>query len=80
MRRTTAAKRFEISIDGQLFKDVERAAKAESDGNVSEWLAGAARLRLQQLAANKVLRRFEAEAGAITDDEIVEVRRLWPRG
>jgi len=33
-----------------------------------------------RIAASKALRTFEAEAGVITDDETVEVRRLWPRG
>ena len=74
------AKKLAISLEGQLAKDVERAAKAEAQGNVSAWLADAARLRLRQLAAKDALRAYEAEAGEITDDELDEVRRQWPRG
>lgn len=74
------AKKLAISLEGQLAKDVERAAKVEAQGNVSAWLADAARLRLRQLAAKEALQAYEAEAGEITDSELDEVRRLWPRG
>jgi hypothetical protein len=74
-----AAKKLAISLDGQLAKQVERAAKVESRGNISAWLADAARLRLRQLAAKQALEAYEAEAGVITEDELAEVRRLWPR-
>jgi hypothetical protein len=78
--RAMPAKKLAISLEGKLAKQVERAAKSESQGNISAWLADAARLRLRQLAAKEALRAYEAESGPITDDELDEVRRLWPRG
>jgi hypothetical protein len=75
-----AARKLAISMEGQLAKQVERAAKVESRGNISAWLADAARLRLRQLAAKQALQAYEADAGAITEDELAQVRRLWPRG
>jgi hypothetical protein len=74
------AKKLAISLDGTLARDVKRAAKKESEGNISAWLADAARLRLRQLAAKEALRAYEAEAEPITEDERREARRLWPRG
>jgi hypothetical protein len=74
------AKKLAISLEGQLAKQIERAAKTESQGNISAWLANAARLQLRQLAAREALRAYESEAGPITDDELDQVRRLWPRG
>jgi hypothetical protein len=74
------ARKLAISLEGSLAKQIERAAQLEARGNVSAWLADAARLRLRQLAAKEALQAYEAGAGAITDDELEEVRRLWPRG
>jgi hypothetical protein len=74
------AKKLAISLDNQLAKDVRRAAKMQAHGNISAWLADAARLRLRQVAAKEALRAYEAEAGEITADELRQARRLWPRG
>ena len=54
-----SARKLAISLDGDLAKEVQRAARAESRGNVSAWLADAARLRLRQLAAKQALEAFE---------------------
>jgi hypothetical protein len=75
-----AARKLAISLDDRLAKEVRRAAKAEARGNISAWLADAARLRLRQIAAKEALRVYENEAGEITDEELRQVRRLWPRG
>ncbi|HXT95624.1 MAG TPA: hypothetical protein VN853_04945 [Polyangia bacterium] len=75
-----SARKLAISLDGDLAKEVQRAARAESRGNVSAWLADAARLRLRQLAAKQALEAFEDEAGEITPAELRRVQRLWPRG
>jgi metal-responsive CopG/Arc/MetJ family transcriptional regulator len=74
------ARKLAISLDGDLAKEVQRAAKAESRGNVSAWLAEAARSRLRQLAAKQALKVYEDEMGEITEAELRQVRRLWPRG
>ena len=74
------ARKLAISLDDRLAKEVRRAAKAEARGNISAWLAEAARLRLRQIAAKEALRVYENAAGEITNDELRQVRRLWPRG
>ena len=74
------ARKLAISLDGDLAKEVQRAAKVESRGNVSAWLAEAARSRLRQLAAKQALKVYEDEMGEITEAELRQVRRLWPRG
>ena len=75
-----SARKLAISLDGDLAKEVQRAAKVESGGNVSAWLAEAARSRLRQLAAKQALKVYEDEMGEITEAELRQVRRLWPRG
>ena len=75
-----SARKLAISLDADLAKDVQRAAKAEARGNVSAWLAEAARQRLRQLAARQALKVFEAENGDITEAELRQARRSWPRG
>ena len=75
-----SARKLAISLDDDLAKEVQRAAKTEARGNVSAWLADAARLRLRQLAARQALKVFEAEKGEITEVELRRVRRAWPRG
>jgi hypothetical protein len=75
-----AARKLAISLDDRLAREVKRAAKAEARGNISAWLADAARLRLRQIAAKEALRVYENEAGEITGEELRQVRRRWPRG
>jgi hypothetical protein len=76
----SVARKLAISLDGDLAKEVQRAAKVESRGNVSAWLAEAARARLRQLAVKQALKVYEDERGEITEAELRQVRRLWPRG
>jgi hypothetical protein len=53
--------------------------RAHRDGaTVSGWLADAAERKLLLEAAQAALDEFEAECGPITDEEMDEVRRLWP--
>jgi hypothetical protein len=75
-----SARKLAISLDDDLAKEVQRAARAEARGNVSAWLADAARLRLRHLAARQALKAFEADNGEITEAELRRVRRAWPRG
>jgi hypothetical protein len=76
----SVARKLTISLDGDLAKEVQRAAKVESRGNVSAWLAEAAHARLRQLAVKRALKVYEDERGEITEAELRRVRRLWPRG
>jgi hypothetical protein len=61
-----------------LAEQVVGAARLESAGNVSAWLAEAARLRLRQKALREALAAYEAEHGEITQAELTEARRAWP--
>lgn len=78
--KRVTSKKLAISFEGALAERVQRAATAETAGNVSAWLAEAARERLRLQAARRILREYEAEHGRITDAEIAEVEREWPRG
>jgi hypothetical protein len=73
------SRKLAISLERSLAQAVEAAAMREADGNVSAWLADAARQRLRLLAAREALRRYEAKHGAITEAELAQVRREWPR-
>ena len=77
--RATSTK-LAISFDGGLAAQVQRAARSHSAGNVSAWLAEAARERLRHQALTDAIAQYEAEAGVITDDELTAVRAQWPKG
>jgi hypothetical protein len=78
-RPSLRSKKLAISFDGGLAAQVQQAAKRQSAGNVSAWLAEAARERLRLEAARQLLREYEAEHGAISSERIAEVERQWPR-
>ena len=79
-RGALPSKKLAISFEGALARQVHRAAELEARGNVSAWLAEAARRRLRQSALASAVAAYEAEHGAITADELAEVRRQWPPG
>jgi hypothetical protein len=79
-RRRSGATKLAISFEGSLAAQVHRAAKLEARGNVSAWLAEAARRHLRQQALKQAIESYEAEHGVITDRELAEVRALWPQG
>jgi plasmid stabilization system protein ParE len=84
-RRSVAAKRrasstkLAISFDGRLASEVQRAARKKTAGNVSAWLAEAARDRLRLEGGRQLLAEYEAEHGAISKAQIARVEREWPR-
>lgn len=63
-----------ISLDAELATLVRSAAEA-AQGNVSSWLADAARRRLESQGLLVVINDWEAEHGAISDQEQGEARR-----
>jgi hypothetical protein len=71
------AKKFAVSFDAELAAEVADAAKAETEGNVSAWLANAARAELRRKAMRDAVAAFEAEHGAITEAELAEAQRKW---
>lgn len=74
-----AARKLAVSLDENLADRVARAAEEDTGGNVSAWLAEAARARLRHAAGRQLLEELVAEQGPITDEEREQVRREWPR-
>ena len=73
------SEKLAISFDRSLALKVRRAATRRASGNISAWLAEAAREQLRIEAGRAFLREYEAEYGAITREELAEGRRRWPR-
>ena len=66
-------------MDSELATGIREAAEREADGNVSAWLAQAAARELRRAALRAVIADYEAKHGAITEEEMAEARRRWPR-
>jgi hypothetical protein len=78
-KRKAPSKKLAVSFDGRLASEVQRAARNQSAGNVSAWLAEAARDRLRVEGGRQLLKEYGAEHGAIRDEQIADVEREWPR-
>jgi hypothetical protein len=76
-RRKAPSKKLAISFDGRLATEVQKAAQKQAAGNVSAWLAEAARDRLRLEGGRQLLKEYEAKNGIITDEQIAEVEREW---
>jgi hypothetical protein len=76
--RRPSARKLAVSFEAPLADQIQRAASQETHGNVSAWLADAARQKIRQRALAEAVAAYEAEHGEITSDELVEVRRAWP--
>lgn len=76
---TRIRSKLAISFERRLADDVRRAAKLQTEGDVSAWLAEAARDRLRQLHMQAALNAYEGKHGVITEEELAEIRREWPR-
>jgi hypothetical protein len=63
-----------ISFPPELVAQVRDVA----EGNVSSWLADAAERKLRRLRAGELLRAYETEHGAISEEELAQVRVDWP--
>jgi hypothetical protein len=74
-----ASEKLAISFAATLAADVREAAKLQTDGNVSAWLAEAARERLRQMYVDAALEMYEAKHGVITEEELAAIRKEWPR-
>ncbi len=72
--------RLAISFDEPLARQVRRAARSQTGGNVSAWLAIAAREHLRLAAMQRALDDFEARHGKLTQAEMDEAERMWPKG
>ncbi|MFN0092365.1 MAG: hypothetical protein ACKVWR_19205 [Acidimicrobiales bacterium] len=65
--------RLTVSLEAELAAAVRDAADADSQ-NVSSWLAEAARRHLAARGLRDVISAWEAEHGALSDDELTAAR------
>jgi hypothetical protein len=81
--RVAASARFSkvaITLSPELAVDVRQAAERTSGGNVSAWIAEAARQRLRLEALDEAIAAYEGRHGVITEEEVAHAEReLWPR-
>ncbi|MDQ6927118.1 MAG: hypothetical protein M3159_00465 [Actinomycetota bacterium] len=64
-----------VSFDPGLSRAIEEAARGEGE-SVSQWLAGAAEIRLRVREGLKGVAAWEAENGPLTADELAEADAL----
>lgn len=77
--RRPGARKLAVSFEAPLADQIQLAASQETQGNVSAWLADAARQKIRQRALAEAVAAYEAEHGEITSEELAEVRRAWPQ-
>lgn len=71
-------KKLSISLPGQLADQVRALAASQTGGNVSALLARIVEREVRRQQSLEAVRQWEAEHGEITEEELAEVRRLWP--
>jgi hypothetical protein len=76
--KSFGAKKLAVSFEAGLAAEIQQGALEETSGNVSAWLADAARQKIRQRALAQAVAVFEAEHGAITEEELAEADRAWP--
>jgi hypothetical protein len=69
------ARKFAVSFEEDLAAEVANVA----GGNVSAWLAQAARAQLRRIAMVKALTAYETKHGEITEEEMKKASRPWRR-
>lgn len=79
-KRRPKSRKLAVSFARGLATQVQKAARSHSAGNVSAWLAEAARKELRHQALKSLVADYEAEHGVITDAEMADVEAKWPRG
>ncbi len=74
-----ASEKLAISFESALARDVRDDADQTASGNVSAWLADAAREKLRQRKLDEAVQDYEDEYGSFGDGELDEAaRELWP--
>lgn len=68
--------RLTVTLPAQLLEDIRARAKR---GNISSWIAQAVAERLARERLAAAIAEYEAEAGAITDEDIAaaQARTTW---
>lgn len=78
-RQGSQVVRFATSFERKLAAKIKKAARHRSGGNVSAWLAEAAKDRLRYESGAELLAWFEEKNGPLTQEELDEVDRIWPK-
>ena len=73
------AKKLAISFEPELAAQIQTDARATAGGNVSAWMAEAAREHLRIRAMQVALDAYEAEHGVITEEEMAEAKLRWKK-
>jgi hypothetical protein len=76
---STGADRLAITFSPALAREVRDSAELLTGGNVSAWLAEAARERLRHEALDEAIAAHEARRGVITENELADVAKSWPK-
>lgn len=72
-----SSEKLAISFEPTLAQDVRDDAEQTASGNVSAWLADAARAKLRQRKLREAVDEYEAEHGAFTSEEKAQADALW---
>jgi hypothetical protein len=72
------AARLAISLEPSLAEEVRQAAEQQAEGNISAWLAEAARDRIRHTNMRAAVDQFLAENGPFSKEVIEEGLRQWP--
>ncbi|HEY0706309.1 MAG TPA: hypothetical protein VGG33_05900 [Polyangia bacterium] len=75
--RPPIAARISFTLPKELAEEIHHGAQVEAGGNVSAWLAEAAKRRIRGLARREAVKAYEAQHGEITADEMAEARKRW---
>jgi hypothetical protein len=72
---STKVTKFAVSFAPDLAMQVYKAAERTTKGNLSAWLAEAARNELRRDSLTRFLAEYEAEHGAFTEEELAASRK-----
>lgn len=72
-------RKLAVSFERGLADDIVAAAKAESGGNVSAWLAEAARRSLKHTILTELFEDMVREAGPPDPEDVAYIDSVWPK-
>jgi hypothetical protein len=74
--RATRAKKISVTVDEHVLREVEKDAR-RSGRTLSAHITDALARDLRRERLRALLEDYEAEHGAITQEELAEVRKAW---
>jgi Arc/MetJ family transcription regulator len=75
MTNPMSVRKLTVSIDESLIADATRAAKAETGGNLSAYIADALQTKLRLRLMSEAIAQYEAEHGELSAAEVAAARR-----